>query len=141
MSEPSPGQFTSVSPVPGARQLAPTYTPQDRTLPSKDVTDDTIDDAYVQFILYCNPSVPLDTDTTELRKVFRMPPRSDGKVFNMFNLMGLIEKYENKELKTWTKLAIKLGVEKTEKSSAQKVQQYAVRLKVSKHKKIMPHYG
>lgn len=134
LSEASPGQFTSVSPAPqhGTQRLAPAFTPQDRSLPSKDVTDETIDDAYVAFILYCNPSVPLDTDTTELRKVFRQPPKSDGKTFNVFHLMELIEKFERKDIKTWTKLAIELGVERTAESSAQKVQQYAVRLKVER---------
>jgi hypothetical protein len=28
-----------------------------RVLPSRDITDETIDDAYVAFILYCNPNV------------------------------------------------------------------------------------
>ena len=99
-------------------------------MPDRAVTDETLDDAYVAFILYCNPSVPLDCDTTELRKAFRQPPKSDGKTFNIHHLLQLIEKFEEKEIKTWTKLAIQLGVERTADQSAQKVQQYAVRLKV-----------
>lgn len=99
-------------------------------MPDKNVSDETLDDAYVAFILYCNPSVSLDIDTTDLRKQFRSPPKSDGKTFNVFTLFKLIEKFESKEVKTWTKLAIELGVERTAESSAQKVQQYAVRLKV-----------
>jgi hypothetical protein len=104
-----------------------------RLLPSKDVSDETLDDAYVSFILYCNPSIPSDTDTEELRKAFRSPPKSDGKSFSTFTLFELIRKLELKELKTWAQLAIELGVEPPamEKGqSAQKVQQYAVRLKV-----------
>jgi hypothetical protein len=84
--------------------------------------------------MYCNPTVPLDTDTSELRKIFRAPPKSDGKTFNTFTLFELIRKLEQKEIKTWAQLAIDLGVEPPllEKGqSAQKVQQYAVRLKVS----------
>lgn len=104
--------------------------PQERRLPDRAITDETLDDAYVSFILYCNPSVPLDCDTTELRKAFRQPPRSDGKTFNLHHLFQLIEKFEEKEIKTWTKLATQLGVERTADQSAQKVQQYAVRLKV-----------
>lgn len=105
------------------------FIPTDRSLPDKNVTDETLDDAYVEFILYCNPSVPLTCDTTELRKVFRQPPKSDGKTFNVYRLLQLIEKFERKDIKTWTKLAIELGVERTPDSSVQKVQQYAVRLK------------
>ena len=105
-----------------------------RSLPSRVVTDQNFDDAYVAFIMYCNPSVARDTDTTELRKIFRAPPKSDGKMFSTFTLFELIRKLENKEIKTWAQLAIDLGVEPPaldKGQSAQKVQQYAVRLKVS----------
>jgi hypothetical protein len=105
-----------------------------RSLPARAVTDDNIDDAYVDFIMYCNPTVALDTDTTELRKTFRSPPKSDGKSFSPFILFQLIQKLEQKQLKTWAQLVLELGVEapSVEKgNSAQKVQQYAVRLKVS----------
>lgn len=104
-----------------------------RTLPLRDVTDQNIDDAYVAFIFYCNPNVPNFVDTTELRKTFRSPPRSDGKSFSIFTLWELIRKFDNKEVKTWIQLAIELGVEPPsveKKQSTQKVQQYAVRLKV-----------
>ncbi|TAQ88637.1 hypothetical protein B7494_g3038 [Chlorociboria aeruginascens] len=103
-----------------------------RSLPSREVTDDNFDDAYVDFIMHCNPSVPLDTDTSELRKSFRSPPKSDGKTFSSFALFELIRKLESKEIKTWAQLAIDLGVEPPaldKGQSAQKVQQYAVRLK------------
>jgi hypothetical protein len=106
---------------------------ESRSLPSRDITDDSIDDAYVMFIFYCNPNVPLSADSTELRKTFRCPPRSDGKSFSIFTLWELIRKLDNKELKTWIQLAIELGVEPPDmekKQSTQKVQQYAVRLKV-----------
>jgi hypothetical protein len=106
---------------------------ESRTLPSREITDETIDDAYVLFILYCNPNVPSSVDTSELRKTFRCPPRSDGKSFSVFTLFELIRKLDNKELKTWIQLAIELGVEPPsmeKKQSTQKVQQYAVRLKV-----------
>lgn len=107
---------------------------QSRILPSRQVTDETFDDAYVSFILYCNPSIPFETDTTELRKIFRVPPKSDGKNFSTFTLFELIRKLELKEIKTWAQLALDLGVEPPaldKGQSAQKVQQYAVRLKVS----------
>jgi len=105
-----------------------------RVLPTRDVSDDNFDDTYINFIMYCNPAVPPDTDTTELRKIFRGPPKSDGKTFSTFILFELIRKLDQKEIKTWAQLAIDLGVEppSLEKGqSAQKVQQYAVRLKVS----------
>lgn len=104
-----------------------------RSLPSQNVTDENFDDAYVSFIFYCNPSILSDTDTLELKKAFRSPPKSDGKNFSTFILFELIRKLELKEIKTWAQLAIDLGVEPPaiEKGqSAQKVQQYAVRLKV-----------
>ncbi|KAL3418685.1 ARS binding protein 2 [Phlyctema vagabunda] len=103
-----------------------------RILPNRSVTDDTLDDAYVTFILYCNPAVPLSTDTTELRTTFRSPPKSDGKSFSTYKLYELIKKLELKELQTWAQLALELGVEPPaldKGQSAQKVQQYAVRLK------------
>ncbi|KAG0157169.1 hypothetical protein PDIDSM_4354 [Penicillium digitatum] len=115
----------------------PTKAPADhaesRVLPSRDITDETIDDAYVSFILYCNPNVPSSVDTSDLRKTFRCLPRSDGKSFNIFTLFGLIRRrLQNEELKTWIQLAIELGVEPPcieKKQSTQKVQQYTVRLK------------
>ncbi|TVY18086.1 ARS-binding protein [Lachnellula arida] len=103
-----------------------------RGLPTHEVSDENLDDTYVDFIMFCNPTVPLDTDTTELRKTFRAPPRSDGKAFSTFKLFELIRKLEQKEIKTWAQLAIDLGVEPPaldKGQSAQKVQQYAVRLK------------
>ena len=104
-----------------------------RALPSIEVTDESLDNAYVDFILYCNPPIPTNVDTTELRKGFRSPPKSDGKSFSPFVLFGLIAKLEAKEIKTWTQLVIELGVElpdPNKNQSSQKVQQYAVRLKV-----------
>ncbi|KAL2868726.1 putative ARS binding protein Abp2 [Aspergillus lucknowensis] len=105
---------------------------ESRSLPSRSITDENIDDAYIMFIFYCNPNVPSSADSTELRKTFRCPPRSDGKSFSIFTLWELIKKLDNKELKTWIQLAIELGVEPPDmekKQSTQKVQQYAVRLK------------
>lgn len=105
----------------------------ERTLPSRQVDENLIDDAYAQYILYCNPTIPLDVDTTELKKGFRAPPKSDAKTFSPFTLYNLVSQLENKEIKTWTELVLKLGVEPpdtTKNQSTQKVQQYAVRLKV-----------
>jgi len=120
---------SSHSPMP-----SPSSRQERRGLPNRVVTDENFDDTYVDFIMYCNPTVALDTDTSELRKIFRAPPKSDGKTFSTFTLFELIRKLEQKELKTWAQLAIDLGVEPPaldKGQSAQKVQQYAVRLKVS----------
>ncbi|EEA25782.1 ARS binding protein Abp2, putative [Talaromyces marneffei ATCC 18224] len=111
-----------------------------RVLPSPEVTDETIDDAYVAFIMYCNPNVPASADSSDLRKTFRAPPRSDGKNFSIYVLWELIRKLDHKELKTWIQLAIELGVEPPsieKKQSTQKVQQYAVRLKASREARWM----
>jgi hypothetical protein len=109
------------------------YTPDDRALPSQDVTDETFDNAFASFILYCNPSFALSTDTSELVKLFRIPPKSDGNAFSTWSLFELIGKFSAGEIKTWTQLALDLGVSlpDTDKGqSTQKVQQYSVRLKV-----------
>ena len=108
-------------------------TSPDRSLPSRDVTDETLDEAYVQFVLYCNPAIPSNVDATELKRGFRSLPKSDGKNFNTFVLYDLISRLERKDIKTWTQLVVELGVELPDTSknqSTQKVQQYAVRLKV-----------
>ncbi|CAK7211654.1 hypothetical protein SEUCBS140593_001244 [Sporothrix eucalyptigena] len=101
-------------------------------LPERNVTAATIENAYVSFILACNPAVAPTTDTTALREAFRTPPRSDGKSFSIFTLYQLICQLEDREIKTWAELALKLGVEPPDQDkgqSSQKIQQYAVRLK------------
>ncbi len=120
----------SLSPGLGTPGRSTPFTPMDRSLPSKSATSETITDAYVAFILYCNPNYPLDVDTQALRSHFQSPPRSDNKDFEIFRLFELLQKLESKEIKTWGKLALDLGVEApTEGQSNQKVQQYTVRLK------------
>jgi hypothetical protein len=104
-------------------------------MPNRAVTSDTIEDAFVAFILHCNPGVPRETDTTALREAFGSLPKSDGNTFSSFTLFELIRKYQAKEIKTWGELALKLGVappDQEKGQSAQKIQQYAVRLKVCK---------
>jgi hypothetical protein len=126
-------RFAAVSPTSQPKQLAASYVPDDRSPPSRDVSDETIDDAYATFILYCNPNFATTTDTTELVKLFRTPPKSDGNAFSSWTLFELIRKFDAKEIKTWTQLALDLGVAPpdTDKGqSTQKVQQYSVRLKV-----------
>ncbi|GAB1313623.1 hypothetical protein MFIFM68171_03833 [Madurella fahalii] len=101
-------------------------------LPNRNVDADSIEDAYVAFILCCNPAVPLQSNTAALREAFRTPPKSGGKSFSTFTLFELIKKLETKELKTWAELALRLGVEPPDQEkgqSSQKIQQYAVRLK------------
>ncbi|KAK2746206.1 hypothetical protein FQN57_003328 [Myotisia sp. PD_48] len=132
-----PGSMSAVSmspPVSGLSQDHPSERPasEPRPIPSREINDATIDDAYARFIIYCNPSIPTATDTTELKKMFRTPPRSEGKSFSTYTLWELIQKLDRKELKTWIQLAIELGVEPPsleKRQSTQKVQQYAVRLK------------
>lgn len=106
-----------------------------RALPPRDVSEETIVDAYAAFILYCNPYFPLDIDTSDLKRIFQTPPRSDGKDFSIFTLWQLVQRFDSKEIKTWTQLALELGVEPPSAErggSVQKVQQYSVRLKVSR---------
>ncbi|XP_044724479.1 ARS binding protein 2 domain-containing protein [Hirsutella rhossiliensis] len=101
-------------------------------LPDRHVTADSIEDAYVRFIFYCNPALPHDADTASLREAFRSPPRSGGKVFHPFTIFGLVARFYARDIKTWTELTTLLGVEPPDLSkdeSAQKVAQYGVRLK------------
>jgi hypothetical protein len=126
-------RFNAISPTSQPKQLAPAHVPNDRSPPSRDIADETIDDAYAAFILYCNPSFPTTIDTSELTKLFRLPPKSDGKAFSTWTLFELIAKLDSKEIKTWTALALDLGVlppDLDKGQSTQKVQQYSVRLKV-----------
>ena len=104
-----------------------------RELPDRRVTADNFEDAYVQFIFYCNPSLPLSLLTAELRKGFRSVPRADGKTFETYTLFKLVQKLESGEIQTWNSLVIELGVERPDPAknqSTQKVGQYAVRCKV-----------
>ena len=126
-------RFAQTSPTSQPRQVTSHFEPADRDTPSRDVSDDTIDHAYATFVLYCNPNFPTTIDTSELVKLFRTPPKSDGNAFSTWALFELIRKFDAKEIKTWTQLALDLGVEPpdTDKGqSTQKVQQYSVRLKV-----------
>ncbi|KAF1961559.1 hypothetical protein CC80DRAFT_532156 [Byssothecium circinans] len=125
-------RFSAISPASQPKQLVSNYVPTDRQAPSRDISDETIDNAFAAFILYCNPSFSTSTDTAELTRLFRTPPKSDGKAFSTWVLFELIRKFDAKEIKTWTQLALDLGVEPpdTDKGqSTQKVQQYSVRLK------------
>ncbi|KAF1832010.1 hypothetical protein BDW02DRAFT_641105 [Decorospora gaudefroyi] len=126
-------RFQALSPTSQPRQVpAPHYVPEDRSPPARDVADETIDHAYATFILYCNPHFSTTIDTTELVKLFRTPPKSDGNAFSTWTLFELIRKFDAKEIKTWTQLALDLGVKPPntdEGQSTQKVQQYSVRLK------------
>lgn len=126
---------------PGTHLLV--HSPHSRTLPQistrlglppRTVTADTIEEAFVQFILACNPGVPIEADTTTLRESFWSPPKSGGKSFETWTLFELIAQFQSKEIKTWGELALKLGVEPPDQDkgqSSQKIQQYAVRLKVN----------
>lgn len=103
------------------------------SLPSRNVDEHTFEDTYIQFILACNPAVPRDIDTAVLRDAFQTPPKSGGKSFSTWTLFQLIAQFQSKQIKTWGELALKLGVEPPDPGkgqSSQKIQQYAVRLKV-----------
>ena len=125
------------------RHVAPRGVDVRPTLPDRQVSSATIEEAYVSFVLYCNPAVPLDTDTAALREAFRTPPKSGAKSFSTYTLFVLINQLESKEIKTWAELALKLGVEPPDQEkgqSSQRIQQYAVRLKVhvSSHGEASP---
>ncbi|CAG8596385.1 10651_t:CDS:2, partial [Paraglomus occultum] len=123
-------QPAPASPTNPSNSSLPTYTkPTSRSLPERTITEANIAQRYIEFIFYCNPSAPLETDMTSLLRAFFAVPKSDGKQFSPWHLYQLVAKHESGEIKTWTKLAQQLGVERNEESSPQKIQQYAVRLK------------
>ncbi|KAE9991550.1 hypothetical protein EG327_011514 [Venturia inaequalis] len=123
-------QFTTLAPALPRH----TFLPQDRSLPDRNVTEANIADAYIAFILYCNPCFPLSVDTTRLRKRFVELPASEGVRHNIFLLYNLIGRHEAKdpECETWTQMIKLLGVKEPnteKKQSSQKVSQFCVRLK------------
>jgi len=70
-----------------------------------------------------------------LKECLHSVPKSDGKNFTIHSLWKLVQKLETKEIQTWIRLALDLGVEPPtaeNKASVQKVQQYTVRLKVGR---------
>ncbi|KAK5171521.1 hypothetical protein LTR04_002412 [Oleoguttula sp. CCFEE 6159] len=92
--------------------LLPASPPGYRSLPSRHVSDENIDEAYAAFIFYCNPSFPTSLDPAELKRAFRAPPKSDGHAYSTFHLFELVSKLDSKEIKTWSQLALDLGVER-----------------------------
>ncbi|KAJ4199682.1 hypothetical protein NW767_008101 [Fusarium falciforme] len=130
---PPPPQPASQQPGPSAPgSVATSDIPVRPELPDRRVTADTIEDAYVRFMLYCNPGLPPSTPTVTLREAFRNPPRSGGKTFSTFAVYELVRKFYDNEIRTWTELTTRLGVEPPDPSkeeSAQKIAQYGVRLK------------
>jgi hypothetical protein len=112
---------------PGSKPVPP------RVLPSKNVNPDTFEDAYISFILYCNPALPQDCDVDSLREAFSVPPRSQGKDFSPWLVFDKVKLFYDKEIPSWTEMVIQLGVDPPDPSkdeSAQKLTQYGVRLKV-----------
>ena len=131
-------RFAHLSPRQRRQSTPAPFTPQDRQLPPRDdvSTEEVLEDAYVKFVLYCNPAYPLDVDTGKLKELFNSSPKSDGKSFSMCRLYDLIRKLEAKEIPSWIQLALDLGVEPPDTAkgqSTQKVQQWTVRLKVCFH--------
>ncbi|KAF4973399.1 hypothetical protein FSARC_293 [Fusarium sarcochroum] len=133
-TRPTPAQPPPQPGVPGAGSAAPPDPSFNARpgLPDRNVSEHSVEDAYVDFILYCNPAVPLSTDTASLREAFRNPPRSGGKSFSTYAIYELVRKFYNNDIRTWTELTTTLGVEPPDpnkEESAQKVAQYGVRLK------------
>ncbi|KAK8248208.1 ARS binding protein 2-domain-containing protein [Phyllosticta capitalensis] len=129
----SPSPYSNQSPNFNGSPGPQGYVPNDRSLPDREnVNAENLDEAYAQFIVYCNPYLAADISTTELKRIFKKPPMSDNKVFDLWKLYDLLGKLETGEIKTWIQLALDLGVEPPDLEkgqSTQKVQQYAVRLK------------
>ncbi|QDS76965.1 hypothetical protein FKW77_005452 [Venturia effusa] len=127
-------RFSSLTPAPQGHTFQQSYVPQDRSLPDRNVTEDNITDAYIAFILYCNPCFPLSVDTSKLKEKFNETPASEGMRPNIFKLYELVKRHEAKEegYEHWTQIVQLLGVKAADtekKQSHQRVSQYGVRLK------------
>lgn len=137
-------RFSTLTPAPPRSTFQQSYIPQDRSLPDRNVTEDNIADAYVAFILYCNPCFPLSVDTTLLKLKFTELPASEGVRHSIYRLYELIKRHEAKDpaCEHWTKMILLLGVngpDTEKKQSAQKLSQYGVRLKVSPRQFFLLH--
>ncbi|EMT61628.1 ARS-binding protein 2 [Fusarium odoratissimum] len=76
---PSPAQ-TQPPPQPGASGAGSAAPPTTRPgLPDRSVSENTVEDAYVDFILFCNPAVPLSTDTAKLTTKLGVEPPDPNK--------------------------------------------------------------
>ncbi|KAF4123880.1 ARS binding protein 2 [Geosmithia morbida] len=96
-------------------------------LPDRNVTPDTLEDAFVSFIFYCNPAIPWGSDATALREAFRTPPKNGGKSFDTAVIYDLVKRLYAKDIKTWTELTMMLGVAPPDPSkdeSRQRITQY-----------------
>ncbi|TID20203.1 hypothetical protein E2P81_ATG07506 [Venturia nashicola] len=127
-------RFSTLTPAPPSHTFQQSYIPQDRSLPDRNVNEDNITDAYVAFILYCNPCFPLSVDTTLLKKTFNELPASEGVRHNIFLLYKLIRRHEANDAacQKWTHIIKLLGVKEPDtekKQSHQKLSQFGVRLK------------
>ncbi|KAG8624178.1 hypothetical protein KVT40_009154 [Elsinoe batatas] len=104
-----------------------------RELPGRDVTPENITDAYIHFILFCNPAYPDDIDTSALRELFHGPPSSNKKTFETWDIFVLVKRLNDFDgIRTWQQLALELGVDPgiaEDGAGSQRVPQYIVRLK------------
>lgn len=69
-----------------------------RCLPARPITsEEALTPAYIQFCLYCNPSVPMDpprAGLAELEKAFNNVPKSGDRLFKTWDLYLLMQKLE-----------------------------------------------
>ncbi|GAA98174.1 uncharacterized protein L969DRAFT_93218 [Mixia osmundae IAM 14324] len=104
-----------------------------RRLPPRPIrSEEDLTHAYIEFCLYCNPHIPIDpvpAGVYDLRRSFNAVPKSGARHFKTWDLLGLLERLEGGELRTWTHLCTELGVERTSEQSPQRIGQYSVRLK------------
>ncbi|EEB08083.2 ARS binding protein Abp2 [Schizosaccharomyces japonicus yFS275] len=96
--------------------------------PRQGLTADNLTERYCHFCLCCNPWYT-GTDTQELANAFNSIPKADGNVFDPWLLFLLVRQFHHGIINSWASLVALMGVERKEEQSAQKIQQYAVRLK------------
>lgn len=115
-----------------------------RALPSRDPTVASFDDDYFQFILYCNPDVPVpasfeDPLTAELRCIIHNTPAHDNKTFAPYMLFSAInmryrrnnpDRSLGSQHWDWEQLAMDLDVLPAD-ADAMTIRRWTQRVKVS----------
>ncbi|ODQ51612.1 hypothetical protein SAICODRAFT_26696 [Saitoella complicata NRRL Y-17804] len=126
----SPSAIQNQNAIQNQRTPFPHVPPTDRHLPDcSNPTPEKFTRMYVDFIIYCNPAVPLTHRTTPLEEAFNSVPKSDDKSFPIWDVFELHKRLQSGEIKNWASLAAELGVRRPTKQNKQKLTQYGHKLK------------
>ncbi|BFZ62986.1 hypothetical protein YB2330_004098 [Saitoella coloradoensis] len=126
----SPSAIQVQNAIQNQRTPFPHVPPTDRHLPDcSNPTPEKFAHMYVDFIMYCNPAIPLTHRTTPLEEAFNSVPKSDDKCFPIWDVFELHKRLQSGDIKNWASLAAELGVRRPTKQNKQKLTQYGHKLK------------